>query len=205
MLTVGLTGGIAGGKSTVARLLEARGAVTVDTDQLAHEIMNADPDLRRALGDRFGEGILTEAGVNRRALGDVVFGRPECLEALNKLVHPPVIERVAGILAAWRLDPPAEIGIVQVPLLVEAGMAEMFDAVVVIVSSPEQQIRRLLEAGFTEGEALARLRSQMADWQRLPYADLTLVNKGNLHLLEEQTEILWRELRTRAAQLDGSG
>jgi len=194
MLTIGLTGGIASGKSTVAGHLAERGAVNADADLIAHEVIAADPGLRAALAQEFGRAILNDEGVDRGALGELVFGRPDRLAVLNRLVHPRVIERIEELLAAWRAEPPAPMGVVQVPLLVEAGMEELFDVIVVVVSSPEKQARRLIESGHTEAEAVARLRSQIQDWERLPYADLTLINKGNLKLLEEQAEVLFQKL-----------
>lgn len=196
MRAIGLTGGIASGKSTVARLLLERGASVIDADVLAHEVMAADAGLRAALADAFGKEILSDTGIDRAALGRKVFGKPESLVKLNRLVHPPVIERIAEIVAEWRASPEKKIGIVQVPLLVEAGMTDMFDGVVVVVSSPEIQVRRLIETGLTEEEAFARLGSQARDWERLRYADLTIINKGNLKLLEEQTEVLWQRLNS---------
>lgn len=203
MLTIGLTGGIASGKSTVARHLADRGAVVADADQIAHEVISADPDLIAALAAAFGKSILSDEGVDRSALGEIVFGRPERLAVLNRLVHPHVIEYIEKLLAAWRAKPPATMGVVQVPLLVEAGMEEIFDVIVVVVSSPEKQARRLIEAGHTEAEAVARLRSQIQDWERLPYADLTLINKGNLKLLEEQAEVLFQKLTEIVAEHGG--
>ncbi len=199
MLTVGLTGGIACGKSTVAGILEEKGAAVADADKLAHELMDHDPALRAGMADEFGE-TLVDGRIDRKRLGEVVFRDPGRLVALNRLVHPLVIERVETILEDWRAAGAASIGVVQVPLLIEAGMVEMFDKVVVVVSSPEQQVKRLMEAGLTEAEAFSRLRAQLQDWERLPFADLTLINKGNLKLLASESDRLFRRLEEIAAE-----
>jgi len=141
--------------------------------------------------------------IDRKRLGEIVFSDPERLAALDRLVHPLVIERVGTILEDWRTARAAPFGVVQVPLLIEAGMVEMFDKVVVIVSSPEQQVKRLMEAGLTEAEAFSRLAAQLQDWERLTFADLTLINKGNLKLLASETDRLFERLVDMAVE-DGS-
>ena len=199
---MGLTGGIACGKSTVARILEEKGAVVADADKLAHELMAGDSALRAGLAVEFGEAAVA-GRIDRKRLGEVVFSDPERLAALDRLVHPLVIERVERILEDWRAARAAPFGVVQVPLLIEAGMVEMFDKVVVVVSSPEQQVKRLMEAGLTEAEAFSRLAAQLQDWERLTFADLTLINKGNLKLLASETDRLFERLVDMAAE-DGS-
>lgn len=201
MLTVGLTGGIASGKSTIARYLSELGAVCVDADLLAHEMMAKGTGVYRRLVDHFGAAVLTEDGaIDRSALATIVFDRPTELAYLNEAVHPAVIEGVARLLEEWRAADPGGIGVVQVPLLVEADMVRMFDVVVVVVSSPEQQISRLIEMGMAIDQGLARLRSQISDDERLPWADFTIINKGDLALLKEQTGVLYAGLKERAGE-----
>lgn len=204
MLTVGLTGGIASGKTTVSRILEEKGAVVADADVLAHELMDGDVSLRAQVAAEFGDPAVVGGRIDRKHLGELVFSDPERLKALNRLVHPLVIERVERILEGWRAQDTAPFGVVQVPLLIEAGMVEMFDKIVVIVSSPEQQVKRLLEAGLTEDEALSRLSSQLQDWERLPFADLTLINKGNLKVLASESDRLFRRLEEMATEDGGN-
>ncbi len=204
MLTVGLTGGIACGKTTVSRILEEKGAVVADADVLAHELMDGDPSLQARVAAEFGDPAVVDGRVDRKHLGELVFSDPERLAALNRLVHPLVIERVEGVLEGWRAQDTAPFGVVQVPLLIEAGMAEMFDKIVVIVSNPEQQVKRLLEAGLTEEEGLSRLSSQLHDWERLPFADLTLINKGNLKVLASESDRLFRRLEDMATEDGGN-
>jgi dephospho-CoA kinase len=196
LLTVGLTGGIASGKTTIARHLETLGAVSADADVVAHELMAAGTDTYDRLVGRFGREILAADGaIDRVRLGDTVFGQAEQLEALNRIVHPPVIRRAQEILEQWRRDTGPAMGVMQVPLLIESGMADMFDVVVVVVASPEQQVKRLTDGGMALESALARLRSQLTDSERLVFSDWTIINKGDLALLKEQSSILFEKLR----------
>lgn len=199
MLTVGLTGGIAGGKSTVTGRLVELGAVSVDADMIAREAMAKGTVVYDRLIDHFGRDILAADGsIDRARLAALVFDDPAQLEALNQVVHPAVIEGVRRRLDEWRSSDAGGIGVVQVPLLIEAGMAEMFDVIVVVVTTPEQQISRLVEMGLTTDQGLARLRSQLSDSERLPFADFTIINKGDLRQLAEQTSILYRKLEALA-------
>lgn len=200
MLTVGLTGGIAGGKSTVALRLAELGAVCVDADAVAHELTSPGTDVYTRIKERFGSEIMAADGsIDRHRLAAIVFGDREQLAFLNKIVHPAVIQAVALTLSEWRADKSNKIGVVQAPLLVEAGMTGMFDVIVVVVSSPERQLSRLLETGMTKEDALARLRAQISDSDRLAYADITIINKGDLKLITEQATALYERLLALAS------
>ena len=200
MLTVGLTGGIAGGKSTVAGYLSEMGAVCVDADVLAREAMVKGTGVYDRLVDHFGRDILApDDAIDRARLAALVFDDPAQLEALNGIVHPAVIEQVGSLLADWRRSAGALVAVVQVPLLIEAGMTDMFDVIVVVVTTPEQQIGRLVRMGFGVDEGLARLRYQLSDGERLPFADFTLINKGDLALLKEETAVLYEKLKELAS------
>lgn len=195
MLIVGLTGGIASGKSTVAGHLEKLGAVVIDADRLAHEAMAPGMEVNRSVADCFGSAVVAKDGsIDRRRLAEIVFSDENELERLNQLVHPAVIERVRRITEDWRRSAPAQISVVQVPLLIEAGMVDMFDLIAIVVSTPERQLERLMASGLTEGEALARYRAQLPDHARLPFADITLINKGSIDLLKEQSDVLFDKL-----------
>lgn len=196
MLTVGLTGGIASGKSTVAGYLGEFGAVCADADLIAHAALAQGTDVYRQLITHFGSRIQSADGnIDRRRLAEIVFVDPDELEYLNGLVHPVVISEVSDLVSGWRQAAGTGVGIVQVPLLVEAGMTGMFDIIVVVVASPEHQIERLMRAGFTLDEGLARLKSQLPESERLAHADLTLINKGDIDLLKEKTAVLYGKLK----------
>lgn len=195
VLSVGLTGGIASGKSTVADYLAEKGALCADADSIAREVIAEGTDEYNQLVDHFDRGILEPNGsIDRSALAKAVFADPAELDALNRIVHPATIARIRECLEEWRLHAPDGIGVIQVPLLIEAGMVELFDIVVVVVTTPEQQISRLAARGLTIDQGLARMRNQLSDAQRLVFADFTLINKGSLGLLKEQTGILYEEL-----------
>ena len=196
LLAVGLTGGIARGKSTITKYLSDLGAVCVDADQIAREVMAEGTRVHAKLVEHFGRGILSEAGkIDRTALAAEVFSDPDQLRVLNSLVHPVVIDRIKKVLVAWR-GQGHEIGVVQVPLLVEAGITELFDVIVVAITTPEMQVNRLTATGLTFEEARARMRSQLPGSARLLFADLTIINKGGLELLKEQTAVLYNKLKS---------
>ncbi len=195
MLTVGLTGGIASGKSTITQHLSDLGAACTDADLIAREAMTEGTPVYAKLVEHFGRDILSKTGeIDRTALADQVFSDPDQLRVLNSLVHPVVIDQIKEALVAWEREGHG-IGIVQVPLLIEAGMTELFDVIVVTITTPEMQVNRLTERGLTVDEARARLRSQLPGSARLPFADLTIINKGGLELLKEQTAILFTKLK----------
>ncbi|HEB12370.1 MAG TPA: dephospho-CoA kinase [Actinobacteria bacterium] len=195
MLTVGLTGGIASGKSTITKYLSDLGAVCVDADLIARDAMVEAPVYSK-LVEHFGPNILSEPGeIDRAALAAEVFSDPDQLRVLNGLVHPVVIDRIKEVLGAWSRERHG-IGIVQVPLLIEAGMTDLFDVIVVVITTPEMQVNRLTASGLSFEEAEARLRSQLPGSARLPFADLTIINKASLELLKEQTAILYDKLKS---------
>ncbi|MCK4267680.1 MAG: dephospho-CoA kinase [Actinomycetia bacterium] len=195
MLAVGLTGGIASGKSRIAGYFAEYGAKCLDTDLLAQQAIARDTPVFANVRSHFGDKILDKDGsIDRALLAAEVFGNPSQLEVLNRLVHPIVIERVKETLSRWRQEN-HEIGIVQVPLLVEAGMVGLFDVVVVVSTSPDLQVGRLLKTGLTMEEAQARVASQISESERLTHADLIIINKGTPELLEDQAKIAFEKLR----------
>lgn len=199
MLTVGLTGGIGGGKSTVTEYLAEMGAVCVDADELAHAAIAKGGPAYDPVVARFGPDILAADGeIDRSALAALVFNDHSELDALNDIVHPPVKKEITEILRVWRQTSPATIGVVQAPLLVEAGMVGIFDAIVVVVAGPELQVKRLVEAGLTMEDACVRLRAQLPDSGRLPYADFTIINKTDLDSLKANTATLFAMLAEEA-------
>ncbi|MFF9868675.1 dephospho-CoA kinase [Streptomyces sp. NPDC013953] len=198
MLKVGLTGGIGAGKSEVSRLLVSYGAVLVDADRIAREVVEPGTAGLAAVVEAFGPGILTPEGtLDRPALGAVVFSDPERLATLNGIVHPLVGARSAELEAAAGAD---AVVIHDVPLLTENGLAPLYDLVVVVDATPETQLDRLVRLrGMTESEARARMAVQATREQRLAVADLVIDNDGPLEALEPQVRKVWAELTERAA------
>lgn len=198
MLKVGLTGGIGAGKSEVSRLLAGYGAVIVDADRIAREVVEPGTPGLAAVVAAFGESVLTPDGaLDRPKLGSVVFADPEKLQTLNAIVHPLVGARSAELEAAAGSD---AIVVHDVPLLAENGLAPLYDLVVVVDASPETQLARLTALrGMAEEEARARMAAQATREQRLAVATLVIDNDGPLEALEPQVRKVWEQLTERAA------
>ncbi|MFG3493539.1 dephospho-CoA kinase [Streptomyces sp. NPDC047928] len=199
MLTVGLTGGIGAGKSEVSRLLVSYGAVLIDADRIAREVVEPGTPGLAAVVDAFGAEVLTAEGtLDRAKLGSVVFAEPERLATLNGIVHPLVGARSAELQAAAAPD---AVVVHDVPLLTENGLAPLYDVVVVVDASPETQLDRLVRLrGMTEDDARARMAAQADREQRRGIADLIIDNDGPLEALEPQVREVWEELAARAAR-----
>lgn len=193
MLKVGLTGGIGAGKSEVSRRLGELGAVVVDADRIAREVVAPGTDGLRAVVAEFGEQILTPDGaLDRPALGAVVFADPDRLAALNAIVHPLVAARSAELEAAAAPD---AVVVHDVPLLAENGLAKLYDRVLVVDAGEETRLDRLTRLrGMPEADARARMAAQATRAERLALADVVIDNDGPLEALEPQIRRAWEEL-----------
>ncbi|BAJ27840.1 MULTISPECIES: dephospho-CoA kinase [Kitasatospora] len=196
MLRIGLTGGIGAGKSEVSRQLAAHGAVIVDSDVIAREVVAPGTPGLAAVTAEFGPGVLLPDGaLDRPALGRIVFADPARLAALNAIVHPLVRARSAELEAAAGPD---AVVVHDVPLLAENGLAPLYDLVVVIDVPDGQRLRRLVDLrGMAEDEARARMAAQATREDRLAVADLVLDNSGDLPELTARVDALWQELERR--------
>ncbi|MFI8823158.1 dephospho-CoA kinase [Streptomyces sp. NPDC053431] len=199
MLKVGLTGGIGAGKSEVSRLFVSYGAVLIDADRIAREVVEPGTPGLAAVVEEFGPEVLTPEGtLDRPKLGSIVFNDPQRLAALNAIVHPLVGARSAELEG---LAGPGDVVVHDVPLLTENGLAPLYDLVVVVDAAPETQLDRLVRLrGMTESEARARMAAQATRAQRQAVADLVVDNDGPLEALEPQVRKIWAELRERAAE-----
>ncbi|MFJ9805221.1 dephospho-CoA kinase [Streptomyces wuyuanensis] len=199
MLKVGLTGGIGAGKSEVSRLLASYGAVLIDADKIAREVVEPGTPGLTAVVEAFGPGVLTPEGtLDRPALGAIVFEDAERLAELNAIVHPLVGARSAELEAAAGPD---AVVVHDVPLLTENGLAPLYDLVVVVDAAPETQLDRLVrQRGMTESEARARMAVQATREQRRAIADLLVDNDGPIEALEPQVRTIWAELNERAGR-----
>ncbi|MFE0458711.1 dephospho-CoA kinase [Kitasatospora sp. NPDC058965] len=193
MRKIGLTGGIGAGKSAVSELLVAHGAVLVDSDRIAREVVAPGTPGLAAVVAEFGPGVLAADGsLDRPALGAVVFADPERLQALNAIVHPLVRARSAELEAAAAPD---AVVVHDVPLLAENGLAPLYDRVVVVDASEPVRLERLTRLrGMTEAEARSRMAAQATREQRLAVADLVVENNGTRAELEQRVEELWERL-----------
>ncbi|MFJ7628105.1 dephospho-CoA kinase [Streptomyces sp. NPDC097595] len=198
MLKVGLTGGIGAGKSEVSRLLVGHGAVLIDSDRIAREVVEPGTPGLAAVAEEFGPGILSPDGtLDRPALGAIVFADPDRLAALNAIVHPLVRDRSAELEKAAGPD---SVVVHDVPLLTENGLAPLYDLVVVVDAAPETQLDRLVRLrGMTEEDARARMAAQATREQRRAIADLVIDNDGPVEELAARVREVWAELTRRAA------
>lgn len=190
---VGLTGGIGAGKSTVARLLAERGALILDADIAAREVVAPGTDGLAAVVAEFGEGVLGPDGaLDRAALASIVFADPDRRTALNAIVHPRVRAWMAeGVAAA----PEGSVVVQDVPLLVESGLAGLFDLVVVVDAADSVRVARLMhDRAMTGQEASARIAAQAPREQRLAAADVVVNNDGTPEELADQVSALWNRI-----------
>jgi len=191
-VNVGLTGGLGSGKSTVAALLGEHGAVIIDADVVAREVVRAGTPGFAAVVARFGPDVVGRDGeLDRAALARIVFADGAALDELNAIVHPLVGSRSAELAAAV---PPGAVVVHDIPLLAENGLADRFDTVVVVEADREIRLARLAERGLTRAEAEARMAAQATDEQRRAIADEIVRNDGDLDSLARQVDRLWDRL-----------
>ncbi len=197
MLTVGLTGGIGAGKSEVSRLLVRRGAVLIDADRIAREVVEPGTPGLAAVVEAFGEEILAEDGsLDRPRLGALVFNDPAKLATLNSIVHPLVGARSRELEEA---APEDAVVVHDVPLLTENGLAPLYDVVIVVDANPGTQLDRLVRLrGMSEEDARARMAAQATREQRRAVADVVIDNDVPLDALERRVEEVWADLVRRA-------
>jgi dephospho-CoA kinase len=193
MLKVGLTGGIGAGKSEVSRLLVEHGAVLIDADRIAREVVAPGTPGLAAVVEAFGEQVLAADGsLDRPGLGAIVFSDPEKLNVLNSIVHPLVGARSRELENSAADD---AVVIHDVPLLAENGLAPLYDLVVVVDTSPETQLDRLLrQRGMTEEDARARMAAQASREKRLEIADVVIDNDVPLDVLRRRVTEVWADL-----------
>ena len=193
---IGLTGGIAAGKSSVAELWRERGVTVIDTDALAHASLAPGTATHAAIVDRFGPGIRQADGtINRTALGAIVFADEAQRQGLNAIVHPPVRQQWQAALAALEQDGHTAAAIVMIPLLFEVGLEEDFDTVVVTACSAATQITRLAGKGLNTAQAQARIGAQWPMQTKMDRADYVIWNDGSRRLLAAQAEMIWERIK----------
>jgi dephospho-CoA kinase len=194
-MRVGLTGGVGSGKSTVSERLAAHGALVVDADAIAREVVEAGTAGFVAVVARFGPDVVTAAGdLDRAKLAGIVFADASARNDLNAIVHPLVGARFTELMAA---APPDMIVVYDVPLLVEGNLASGFDVVVVVEADPETRVARLGERGMPEADARARMLAQASDEQRRAVAHEVITNDGTLDELEAEIDEIWKRLLAR--------
>lgn len=196
MLRVGLTGGLASGKSFVGQALADLGCYLIQADELGHEVLRPAGEAYGAVVAEFGPQILGPDGaIDRRKLGVLVFSEPARLERLNALVHPAVIRREEELIADFAARDPQGIAVVEAAILIETGSYRRFDRIVLAVCRPEQQVERAMERGMSREEALARLARQMPLEEKRKYAHYVIDTSGSREQTLRQVRAVYHSLK----------
>ncbi|MCG9127113.1 dephospho-CoA kinase [Candidatus Poribacteria bacterium] len=201
-LIVGITGGIACGKTTVSKLLADKGAIPINADEIGHLLLKADSPVINELVDTFGSDILEESGdVSREKLGAIVFKDENERKKLNQILHPIIIEKSRSKARELVSDNPKCVVLLDAPLLIEAGAYDSVDLIVVVTTSQEQQLERiikrshLLNRPISPEEAQARIDAQMPLSEKVKYADVVIENEGTENQLIVQVDDLWEQIQ----------
>jgi dephospho-CoA kinase len=197
MYIIGLTGNIATGKSTVARILQNLGAEVIDADRLVHSLMEPGTEVWHAIRQAFGPEVIGPDGaIDRRRLGAIVFADPAALARLEAIVHPAVGRAILRRLEEWRSQPqPPRVVVIEAIKLLESSLAKLCDAVWIVVAPREVQIERLVRTrGLTPEEAALRIDAQPPVEPKLARADVVIHNDGSLDHLRCQVEEAWRRI-----------
>lgn len=202
MYCVGLTGGIASGKSTVSALLSKMGARLIDADVVARSAVATGSSAWQAIVDRFGQEILMEDGsVNRGMLGGKIFAEPALRNWLDALTHPAIRQEIFRQMQLAR-EEGCRLLVLDIPLLIEAGWREFVDEVWVVYVRPDVQLNRLMKRNtLSREQALQRIQSQMSLEEKVGYADLVIDNNAGLEELEKQVSDAWRRLQNKATAI----
>ncbi len=202
MLIVGLTGGVASGKSVVSRILKEEGAYLIDADQIARELVQPRTSAWEELVKVFGKEILQKDGsIHRKQLAAKVFSDPKQRDLLNRTLHPRIKEEMGRRLKAIGQKDPEAIVVIDAPLLVETGNHREMDKVIVVISTEAQQIARLREReGMDQEEARRIMASQIATEEKVKVADFVIRNEGSLEETERRAREVFQELKRVALQ-----
>ena len=202
MLLVGLTGGIGSGKSTVSGMLAERGAEIIDADHIARQVVMPGTRAWCRIRDHFGPGVLHPDGhIDRQALADLVFADQAKLTVLNEITHPEIFARIADQLEAHHDQD--EVVVLDAALLIEAGLAEGVDVIIVTHSPREIQVERLAARGLGERDASSRIAAQLEPDKRLARADIVIDNRGSLEELGRRVDEVWEDLQRRLKERVG--
>ncbi|MEI6609571.1 MAG: dephospho-CoA kinase [Deltaproteobacteria bacterium] len=204
MLNVGLTGGIACGKSTVANIFVALGAYLIDFDKLAHEAQETGKPAWKEIVNYFGDGILNhDDTINRNRLAQIVFMDKRKLEALNNIVHPLVFNLWQERLDKIKIKEEHAIVLADIPLLFEGKMQNLFDLTILVAISPEEQICRLMARNdLSRDDAQIRLKNQMPIADKIGLADIVIDNSGDFEQAEKKVAEIWQQLKGREENKD---
>ena len=192
---IGLTGGIGSGKSTVSQFLMELGAVIIDADKVGHEAFLPDTPAWRDVTAAFGQDIIAPSGeIDRKKLGEIVFNDPESLSRLNRIMHPRMYDMMQARIEEYRKQGVAVV-VVEAAILIEANWQSLVDEIWVTVTPEDTVIKRLKEQrGLDEEQTRARIRSQLANDERMKYVDVLINNNGDLDEIGAEVKALWDKL-----------
>lgn len=199
MKRIGLTGGIASGKSTVCTFLAEKGCLILDADRVAHQVMLKGQPCYAPVVLAFGAGILDDdLEIDRKKLGGLVFRNPVLLHSLNRIVHPEVIRQIQKKLAIIEAESRDARAIVEASVMIESGFHASFEYLILVTCKPAQQVERLrIRNGLPEEEARLRMATQIPLEEKVPLADWIIDNSGSLEHTRAQVDLLWQELSSR--------
>jgi dephospho-CoA kinase len=199
MLRVGLTGGIATGKSTLARIFEQLGARVLDADGIGHELQRPGTPIWRDIVHAFGEDVLRpDRSVDRSGLGRIVFADPRKRALLEQIMHPAIIAQEEEMMSRWERSGQVKVAMAEEALLIETGSFRRFHKIVLVVATEEVQIARLLQRELTKEEALGRIRAQMSLSEKVRFADYLIDNSGEKGEAEGKVREVYQELLEQA-------
>ncbi|MEA3489104.1 MAG: dephospho-CoA kinase [Candidatus Omnitrophota bacterium] len=187
---IGITGGLASGKTTVADMFVVLGAVKIDADEIAHRLLEEDNEVRRKVGGLFGDDILTSGSIDRRKLAEKVFSAREKLDQLCRIIHPVIIQRIKDRIR----DLGDSVIVIDAPLLIEAGLNDYVDVVIVVTARVNIQIERAKDRGISEEEARNVLDNQMPLWEKTKFADYIIENDTDLQTIKEGVKKIWQKM-----------
>jgi len=205
MLVIGLTGGVASGKTTVSEVLREEGAILIDADQIARDLVQPQTPAWQELVRAFGNEILDQEGsIHRQKLASLIFSNPRQRSLLNRILHPRIKEEIGRRLKGIRQKDPEAIVVIDAPLLIETGGHREMDKVIVVVCTETQQIERLKRRNqLSEEQARAMLSSQMSLEEKAALADYVIRNEGSLSETRQKARNIFQELKRIALQPKG--
>jgi len=197
-MIIGITGGIASGKTEVAKVFQKKGAVIISGDEIGKEVVEKNPALLKKLVQTFGKGILnSKSRLNRRKLGELAFANEKNKEKLNRIVHPYLLGELKRRITKFRKTRnPRKILVVDAALIVEWELYKKLDMLILVTSPKEKRVQRLKSLKFSETEALNRIKRQLTDKQRNKYADFVISNHGSLKELKNRALAVWKGIKS---------
>ena len=201
MIIAGLTGTIGTGKSTVAKMFADMGAFIIDSDLIAHQVVEPGKPAWQVIKDYFGSDVLNDdQTLNRKKLATVVFNDPQKLQQLNSIVHPEVFKEDQRQVEEIRLNDPDGIVIKDIPLLLEVGpevARKLVDRIIVVYCSPEIQLPRLIARGMSEEDASNRIKNQIPVKEKMQFADFIINNDGSFEETRQQVQNIYSQLKQK--------